>query len=254
MVLVLRRNEVVQLIDVCELIGVVEKALVSLSRGETLNPNRLRIFVPEQQAMMACMPAYLGSATLLGAKVVNGSDKAVAPGTPRNLSSVLVLGDTDGRYLAVMGGTLLTPVRTAATSAIAIRELSRENASVMAIIGCGVQGKAELSGAACVRKLTEVVVFDNEVGAAEKFRREMEPRTGIPIRIARTANEAVAAADIVTLATTAETPVISDGAIGRGTHVNAVDAHTSKSRIGKRHDRPLPPLCRKPPVDASRGW
>lgn len=230
MVLVLSRKEVVELIDMPELIETVERALVDLSRGEAINPNRLRIFIPEKQAMMACMPAYLGSAGMIGAKIVNSSDKPVPPGERRHLSSVLALGDTEGNYLAVMGGTLLTPLRSAAASAVAIRQLARADASVMAIIGCGVQGRAELAGAACVRKLTEIVVYDLDEGVAQRFQRDLGERLGLAIRVARTAEEAASAADIIVLATTSETPVLADRAIPAGAHINAVGAHTPRTR------------------------
>lgn len=230
MVLVLGKKQVADLIDMPELIETVERALVSLSDGIAINPNRLRLFVPDKKAMMACMPAYLGSADLLGAKIVNGSDKPVLPGQPRNLSSVLVLGDTDGAYLAVMGGGLLTPLRTAATSAVAIRELARPDASTMAIIGCGVQGRADLAGAACIRALTEVFVYDIRAGVADTFRREMEASLGLTIKVAKTAEAAASAAGIVTLATTSDGPVVADGAIMPGTHINAVGAHTPRTR------------------------
>lgn len=230
MVLVLSKEEVAGLVEMPALIDAVEKTLISLSSGTAINPNRLRIFIPEKKAMLACMSAYLGADDVLGAKIVNGSDEPVPPGQRRKLSSILVLGDTHGKYLAVMGGALLTPLRSAATSAVAIRRLAREDASVMAIIGCGVQGRAEVASAVCVRKLTEIVAYDIHPSVAETFRRDVEESLGIAVRVAKSAEAAASAADIVTIATTSEAPVVSDQAFRAGTHVNAVGAHTPATR------------------------
>lgn len=230
MVLVLGKEEVAGLIEMPALIDAIEKTLISLSKGEAINPNRLRIFIPEKRAMLACMSAYLGADDVLGAKIVNGSDEPVPPGERRKLSSILVLGDTHGRYLAVMGGGLLTPLRSAATSAVAIRHLARADAAVMAIIGCGVQGRAEVASAVCVRKLTEIIAHDINPGVAETFAREMQNSLGVPVRVARSAEDAASDADIVAIATTAEAPVVSDSAFRAGTHINAVGAHTPATR------------------------
>lgn len=80
MVLVLSRQDVAELVSMPALVEAVEKGLIEVSAGTAINPNRLRVFVPEHQAMMACMPAYLGQANALGAKIVSSSSRKPAPG------------------------------------------------------------------------------------------------------------------------------------------------------------------------------
>lgn len=230
MTLVLSKQEVAGLLKMPAIIDALETAFIELSRGNTINPNRLRIFVPERHAMLACMPAYLGAHDLYGAKIVASADRPVPPGEPRLLSMLVMLADTSGRILAAMSGAQIGPVRTAASSAVATRLLSRPDASTAAIIGCGVQGRPELAALVCVRRLTEVHVFDINREIAERYAREMRTQLGLRISVAGSADEAASKSDIVTIATTSGEPVVSSAAIRPGTHINAVGAHTPKTR------------------------
>ncbi|MBV9785079.1 MAG: ornithine cyclodeaminase family protein, partial [Acidisphaera sp.] len=226
MVLVLSKQDVAGLVTMPALIEAVEAGLIEVSAATAINPNRLRIFVPERQAMMACMPAYLGQANALGAKIVASSSRKPLPGEARPMSAMTLLADTDGRFLCVMCGTHLGALRTAAASAVAIRHLATEAASTMAVIGCGVQGRAELAGALAVRPLSRVHVYDIDPAKAEDFRARMTERHAVPILIEETADAAVANAEIVALATNSAGPVAAAAAFRPGVHINAVGAHT----------------------------
>jgi ornithine cyclodeaminase/alanine dehydrogenase-like protein (mu-crystallin family) len=230
MVLVLSAQQVEELADIDALIDGVRGALVGVSKGLSINPNRLRIFVPEEKSMIACMPAYLGDAGVLGAKIVGSSSKPLPPGSPRQVASIVVLLDLQGKFLSIMSAALLGPLRTAATSAVATKSLSRPEASSIAMIGCGVQARVELLGALAVRPIARVFAYDTDRSAAERFAQEMTRRHGLVVSVAPSADQAVAEADIVTLATTSAEPVVSSSAIRPGTHINAVGAHTPSSR------------------------
>lgn len=230
MVLVLSCQQVTDVINIRDLIGGVKDALIGLSKGQSINPNRLRIFVEQERSMLACMAAYLADEGVLGAKIVGSSDKPVPPGQPRNVSSIVVLLDSQGKFLSIMSGSQLGPMRTAATSAVATGCLARADASSIAMIGCGVQARLELQGAAIVRPLKQVYAYDVSRDVAERFAAEMQQRLGLRVTVAKSAEEAVERADIVTLATTSSEPVVADSAIRAGTHINAVGAHTPRKR------------------------
>ncbi|CAE6737905.1 ornithine cyclodeaminase family protein [Paraburkholderia aspalathi] len=230
MVLILSGQEVEQVIDIKALIDGVQGTLVALSKGLSINPNRLRIFVQEEKSMLACMPAYLGDIGVLGAKIVGSSGKPQPPGSPRQVAAIVVLLDSQGKFLSVMSGALLGPLRTAATSAVATNCLSRPDASTMAMIGCGVQARVEIQGTLAVRPITQVFAYDINELAAARFAQEITERHGIKVSVAKSSDQAVAEADIVTLATTSAEPVFSASALRAGTHINAVGAHTPQSR------------------------
>ena len=146
------------------------------------------------------------------------------------MSALTMLADTDGSFLSIMCGTHLGALRTAAASAVAIRHLATKDASSMAIIGCGVQGRAELAGALAVRKIDQVFAFDTDPAKAKHFRASMTERYGIAIRIETSAETAVAQADIVALATTSPTRSRPPTPTGRA-RISTPSAHTRRKPV-----------------------
>jgi len=115
-----------------------------------------------------------------------------------------------------MDGRLITEVRTAAVSAVATEFLARPDASVLAIIGSGVQARSHLEALRLVRDFREVRVWSPRRAAA--FAEEHG------VRAAAAAEEAVRGADVVVTATTSPTPVLSGEWLSPGVHINAVGA------------------------------
>ncbi len=123
--------------------------------------------------------------------------------------------------------TLLTALRTAATSALATSLMARTNAQVLAIIGTGAQSEFQVRAACLVRSITEVRYFDTDPKAMDKFARHF---AGSPLKLTRchNAETAVAGADIVTVCTAckAHVDVIKDAWIKPGMHINGLGGDT----------------------------
>jgi alanine dehydrogenase len=115
-----------------------------------------------------------------------------------------------------MDGTLITEVRTAAVSAVATEHLAKPDASVLAIIGSGVQARSHLEALRLVRNLGEVRVWSPR--HAEEFAREHD------VDAVASAEVAVRGADVVVTATTSSTPVLQGEWLSAGVHINAVGA------------------------------
>ena len=101
--------------------------------------------VAEHGGLLGLMPAYYAGGGALGVKLVtlyprNPQDR----GLPSHLATILLFEPETGEPLATTDGRLITEVRTAAVSAVATRYLARPDASVVAIIGSGVQARSHL--------------------------------------------------------------------------------------------------------------
>ena len=118
----------------------------------------------------------------------------------------------DGRYI--------TEARTAAVSAVSARHLARADASVLAMIGSGVQAHSHLEALPLVRDFHEIRVWSPTRARLEAF----VSRTAGRARAAASAEEAVRGADVIVLATNSATPVIEDAWVAPGAHVIAVGA------------------------------
>ncbi len=199
------------LLQMQELIPTMASALADLSSGKAVQPVRTIVPVAEHQGFLGVMPAYNGA---LGAKLVTFYPNN--RGIHTHHATILLFRPETGEPLAMMDGRLITEMRTAAVSAVATQLLARREASVLAILGSGVQARSHLEALRLVRQLRDVRVW------SPRNARAFADRSGV--RAAISAEEAVRGADVVVVATTSITPVLLGEWLSPGAHVNALGA------------------------------
>jgi ornithine cyclodeaminase/alanine dehydrogenase-like protein (mu-crystallin family) len=204
-------------LSIPDLIDVMESALAAFSAGQVQQPVRTVIELRDRE-FFAVMPGYAGTRNILGAKLVTVVPSNAGRALHTHLAAIALFDSTTGELLAIADGRYVTEARTAAVSAVSVRHLARADASVLAIVGSGVQARSHLEALRLVRDFREVRAWSPTREHLERFAAE----TGA--RAARTAEEAVRGADVVLLATSAVTPVIEDRWVSAGTHVIAIGA------------------------------
>ena len=222
--LLLSRSEVEKLLDVDELVNALGAGMADLSAGLASTPPRVAAMVPEHAAMLAAMPAFLPSARALMTKLVSlfpeNRDRPTHQG-------VICCFDPDtGSPLALMDGTYITAIRTAAGSALASRYLARRSARVLSIIGTGAQARAHARAFRRWPGLERVRVAGRDRSATERLVDELVA-DGAPAEAAPTIEDAVRSADIVCATTHADAPVVRRNWLRPGTHVNSVGYNTA---------------------------
>jgi ornithine cyclodeaminase/alanine dehydrogenase-like protein (mu-crystallin family) len=199
------------LLQMDELIEAMRGALRDLSSGKVRQPMRLVLPVSEHNGFFAVMPASGGA---LGAKLVTFYPNN--EGIPTHHAMILLFRPETGEPLVTMDGRLITEMRTAAVSAVATDALARADASVLAILGSGVQARSHLEALRVVRSFGEVRVW------SPRNSREFAKQFGVVP--AASAEEAVRGADVIVVATSATTPVLLGEWLSPGAHINAVGA------------------------------
>jgi ornithine cyclodeaminase/alanine dehydrogenase-like protein (mu-crystallin family) len=124
-----------------------------------------------------------------------------------------------------MDGGCITSIRTGAAGAVAAKYLARSDTEVVAVLGAGTQGRAQLRGLVEVRSVKNVKVYDELGERAEVYCREMSaelPR--VEIEVSTSAQQAVEGADIIVTATPSTCPIVLDEWVTRGVHINAMGA------------------------------
>jgi ornithine cyclodeaminase/alanine dehydrogenase-like protein (mu-crystallin family) len=227
-ILFLSAAEVAEALSMQAAIAAVRDAFVQLSAGRARVPLRTPLRLAGDGAALF-MPVHLPEQGRLGLKVAT-----VVPDNPgRNLPTiqalVVVFDAATGCAEAVMDGEALTAVRTGAASGVATDALARADAAVAAVVGAGAQGRRQLEAVCCVRPIREALVFDADSAAALRFAEEMADSQGIPVRALR-AVSGIRAADVVCTATSSSTPVISDGDLAPGAHINAIGTYRPDAR------------------------
>ena len=193
--LVLTRTDVEELLDLDALLDALAAAHGELSTGQASLVPRMGAFA-EESGILGAMPAYAPSSGL-GCKLVT-----LFPGNrdrPTHQATIALFDQTNGTPVALMDGTYITAMRTAATAALATRLLARPDARVLAILGTGVQSRSAQEMFPRAREFEEVRVAG---------RGEFE--------------EAVRGADVVHATTASPEPVVRFEWLSPGIHVSSV--------------------------------
>src|SRR6202041_4125835 len=157
-----------------ELIPAIRKALMDFSAGRVHQPLRNIIPVPAHGGWFGVMPAVYG--TVMGAKMV-----CFYPGNAdlqrhTHMAMIQLFRSDTGEPLATMDGRLITEMRTAAVSAVAVDQLAAPKAKVLAILGSGVQARSHMRALAGVRPFSEVRVWSRSQEHAQTFANEIGAR------------------------------------------------------------------------------
>jgi len=230
--LVIGHVDVRRLLPVADCIEVMADALAALARGEAMQPLRSAHRLPSGRGLLGVMPAYLGPIDAPGIKVIT-----VFPGNhgtelDAHQGAVLLFEGQRGQLVAIIDGTELTAIRTAAVSGVATRALARADAGDLALLGSGTQARTHLAAMAAVRPLRRVRVWSRDRARAAAFagRAAAERACACEVEIAGSAREAVTGADLICTTTSARTPILEGAWLAAGAHVNAVGACVPSAR------------------------
>jgi alanine dehydrogenase len=147
--------------------------------------------------------------------------------TPGGATPLLVLySASTGALKAVIEAFVLGQLRTGGISGLAAKLLSSPDAEEMALIGVGKQAMAQIASVAAVRPLKRVKVWSPTEAKRRAFADQAAAELGLDVRATATLEQAVGAADVITLATRANAPFLTSAMVKAGAHINAVGAIT----------------------------
>ncbi len=157
--LVVQESLIPRLVTADDAFQAVSSCLAAMSRGEARNFPVVREALGEGRQYGFKSGIDL-SAGMLGVKAGGYFPGNAARGLINHQSSILLFDPETGRPVAMVGGNLLTALRTAAASAISIDRLARPEARVLGIVGAGHQSVFQLRAAARVRRFERVIAWN----------------------------------------------------------------------------------------------
>jgi ornithine cyclodeaminase/alanine dehydrogenase-like protein (mu-crystallin family) len=206
-------------------IAVMEQAFADLQQGFLHHPLRTFWSPPGVDGGTMWMAAYRSSPKpMFGTKLLFVLNDNPSRGLDSHQGQVILADGETGELRALLDASAVTAIRTAAVSALATRLLARENASVLAVVGTGVQARKHLESIPLVRRIQRALVAGRTRDHAQRFVDEMSRTASLELSAADSAEAAMRAADIVVTATDSPTPVITREWVRPGTHVNAIGA------------------------------
>ena len=227
---IITENMVETHLTMTDCISAMRGAMQSVSRGETTLPIRQYMPIPDTQGKMALMPGAITKPDVYGIKLVCKyvRDPDSLYGT--HVGMVLVFESETGLPLAMVEGSSLTAIRTAAASALATDVLANPNCETLTILGYGEQARRHVHAMLAVRSPHNILVWGRNRDRAEKFAKMVGAETGKSISTVDTAEVAVSKADLICTTTSSKLPIMQGAWVKAGTHVNLVGAAIASSR------------------------
>jgi len=230
MTLMLSKSEVGHHLVMEELINEMEAGFLAFADGKVDMPQRIRVATKSGDGYGAFMPCYMPDKGL-GIKINTNFRDNTDYGLPRILGLMVLLDTDTGMPLAIMDSTAITAFRTAAVSGVAMRCLSRENSEVLGILGAGVLSIPHMLATGAVRRIRVIRIYSPSLSTRqEEFVRAARASTGAAVEVVRSAEQAVAGADIVVTCTSSTSPVLDGQWLEPGTCVVAVGNASPISR------------------------
>ena len=180
-----------------------------------------RVASHSAEGVIELMPTSDGE--VYGFKYVNGHPKNTKDGLQTVTAFGLLADVTTGYPVLLSEMTLLTALRTAATSAMAAKFLAPKDATTMAMIGNGAQSEFQSLAMQAICGITHVRLYDIDPLATQKAAGHLAA-AGLKVTACKTAQEAIEGADIITTCTADKqyATILTDNMVGSGVHINAI--------------------------------
>ena len=225
--LLLSREDIKSVFTMSDAIAADKECYRMFSEGKFDVP--LRAVINGSKGNFLFMPAYSEEMGAAGLKIVNIMPGNPEKGLPASIGQVLLIDGETGEVKALMDGTYVTALRTAAASGAAFDLFGRKDAGIGAMIGTGSQAMCQLEAMLSSRDLKEVRISARNYEKTKAFAAEAKKVFGsydTEIIAYEDTNAAVDGADLVTLVTVSGTPVCSADHFKPGCTISAVGAYT----------------------------
>lgn len=224
--LLLKKEEVRQLISMKEVIGTVEEAYKAFNSGQVIQPPYIGIDLPSHRGEIDFKLGYNQGNEVISMKASSGGFKNNPGnyGVPNGMGTVLLFDARSGALACVMDGSLLTGLRTGACGAVSVKALARKNARKIASVGTGNQARMQIRAIREVMKIEEIHAWNNTPETLAEYKADIESEFGIPVVMASSKQEAVLQADILITTTRGKGSLVEAAWVKPGTHIVAIGA------------------------------
>ncbi len=202
----------------------VESVFAAMAAGDAYNFPVVREAIGHEDALYGFKGGFDRAGLTLGLKAggywPNNLEKR---GLINHQSTVFLFDPDTGKPSAMVGGNLLTALRTAAASSVSIKHLARADAKVIGMIGAGHQAGFQLRAALEQRRFEKVIGWN--------YHPEMLPNiekvaieAGVPFEAVEL--DGMTEADVIISITSAFAPSLMAHNVSPGTHVACMGTDT----------------------------
>ncbi len=202
----------------------VEAVFAAMARGDAYNFPVIREAIGYADALYGFKSGFDKAGLSLGLKSGGYWPGNEAKGLTNHQSTVFLFNPDTGQPKAVVGGNLLTALRTAAASAVSIKHLSRKDSKVLGMVGAGHQSAFQMRAAVMQRDFEKVIGWNIHPEMLSRLE-ETATELGLPFE-AVDLDRLGAEADVIITITSSFDPILMDAQIKAGTHLACMGTDT----------------------------
>ncbi len=227
--LLLNKECIQEIFSMKEAIEANKLAFSIFSSGESCIPLRTNIKIAKQEGVTLFMPGYVENQAALGVKIISIFPNNYLKAYPSVSATMILINEETGKVCCIMDGTYLTQMRTGAAAGAATDILARKDSTVGALFGIGGQAPSQLEAMLTVRNLNKIFIYSRNFQRTKNFVNEIQVKLAkfkTNFIAAKSPDEAIIDADIITTATTSKQAVFDGNKIKKGVHINAIGSFT----------------------------
>ncbi|MEM1398111.1 MAG: ornithine cyclodeaminase family protein [Pseudomonadota bacterium] len=217
-------DAVKQCVNQEDVTSAIETAFKALAREEAINFPIVRERLNYADAIFGFKSGFDRSGPVLGVKAGGLWPGNRAKGIANHQSTIVLFDAETGSPHALVRGTYLTALRTAAASALSIRHLSRKTSKTLGILGAGGQAEYQIRAALSEREFENILIADLSNEAAEHLSKRLEG-DGLAAS-AVSSREMVEGSDVVITVTPSFDPIVQNDWVKDGLHIACMGADT----------------------------
>ena len=202
----------------------VQQVFASMAAGSAYNFPVIRESIGHADALYGFKSGFDKAALNLGLKSGGYWPGNAAKGLTNHQSTIFLFDADSGECRAIVGGNLLTALRTAAAAAVSVAQLARQESKVLGIVGAGHQAAFQLRAVAEQRDFEKVVAWNRsseKLAGLQKVAHELGlPFEGVSL-------EALGAqSDVIVTITSSFSPILMNAHVKDGTHIACMGTDT----------------------------
>lgn len=222
--LIVPEHLIADLISAKDCFAAVEQVFAAMARDTAYNFPVIREAIGHADALYGFKSGFDRESLALGLKSGGFWPRNADKGLTNHQSTIFLFDADTGRCRAVVGGNLLTALRTAAASAVSIRHLARPDARVLGMIGAGHQSTFQLRAALDQRDFDKVVGWNLNPADLDRLAKVAGERD-IPFQ-AVDLDQLGAQADVIITITSSFAPILQAAQVRPGTHLACMGTDT----------------------------
>ena len=222
--LIVPETEIAALMTRADAFEAVESVFASMATKAAYNFPVVREAIGHADALYGFKSGFDRDGLALGLKSGGYWPGNAAKGMTNHQSTVFLFDADTGRPSAIVGGNLLTALRTAAAAAVSVDRLARKDAKVLGVVGAGHQSPFQLRAVAETRGFEKVVAWNRTPGKMDRLAAAAD-EAGLAFE-ETSLEELGAQADVIVTIASSHTPILLDAHVRPGTHIACMGTDT----------------------------